>query len=352
MLNVRVVSPLVAVGFWCATASAQPAATGEVHGTVKLKDTGAPAAGAVVSLWTNADQPKFPPVGQEGEYVIGPEVGQQHPWAATAGADGSFTIGEVTPGQYGLTVHMDGYVAQDPRFFYVDTRAQMLKVAAGERRGVQVELEHGGVIEGQVGGVANAALSLQVQVGAAGFARYGGSAHADPAGHYRMDGLPAGHYRVFAAFQRSSTEAGPIWFAPGIVRPSRARVMEVRDGQTISSVDFVVPTEGLHVASGVVADTAGKSVTKGFVRLLAAGETEVLASVKPGADGKFSFSGLPDEKYSVCFESEAEFEVRGMTEDGQGLRMFQHKPPYKPVCREIAVSGADVFGVALEAMPN
>jgi hypothetical protein len=356
MLRIRVWIAAVWLAFDTASVVAQAPSTGEVHGVVKLKDTGAPGGGAYVELWTSAGQPKFPPAGQEGEYIIGPEIGQPA-LSATVQSDGSFSITGVAPGQYSVFLYKEGYIRQDPREVAIGIRVQAVqtvKVAAGERREVDLELERGGAIEGHVTGTANAeaAISMEVQIGPATFSRYGGAAHTDAAGHYRIEGLPTGQYLVFAASQRTVAEGGPIWFAPRAVRRSKAQVVEVRAGDTIANVDIAVPADGLHLVSGTVANTAGEPVTKGLVRLYAAGEREMLVAEKPGGHGEFSFRGVPDEKYSLCFESLGDAEPRGMTGDGKSLRMFQHKPPYKPVCHDISVSGQDVSGITLEPEPN
>jgi hypothetical protein len=353
MLRIRVWIAAVWLAFDTASVVAQAPSTGEVHGVVKLKDTGAPGGGAHVELWTSSGQPKFPPAGQEGEYIIGPELGQP-PLSATVQSDGLFSITGVAPGQYSVFLYKEGYIRQDPREVAIGIRVQAVqtvKVAAGERREVNLELERGGAIEGHVIG-GDAALNLEVQIGPANFARYGGSGHPDADGHYRIEELPSGHYIVFAAPQRTAARRGPIWYAPSVVRRSRAEVLEVRAGETTTNVDIAFLAEGLHAVSGTVVNNSGEPVTAGVVQLYAAGEREMLVAEKPGGHGEFSFSGVPDEKYSLCFESLGDAEVRGMTDDGKSLRMFQHKRPYKPVCHDISVSGQDVSGITLEPEPN
>ena len=151
------------------------------------------------------------------------------------------------------------------------------------------------------------AVNVEVQTPTGTWARYGGAAHTDERGHYHIEGLPAGKYVVFAAFPGEWVQTskgmertgGPILFAPGIVRLSNARIIDITDNSNAEEVNVQVPHDSHHNVSGRVMNANGEPVSRGIVRLYASGEPVLSRSTPLSRDGSFTFANVADEEYTV-----------------------------------------------------
>lgn len=80
------------------SATAQPAASGSVSGTVLCDDTHGPARSAYVSLQV--------PMRRDARFVA-----PQETFGGTTDTNGVFTIANVTPGEYYVMVFFPGYIS-------------------------------------------------------------------------------------------------------------------------------------------------------------------------------------------------------------------------------------------------
>lgn len=355
-----------------AHAQQQPAATGSVHGHAILQDTGKPATGAIISLLPAADaQPSFP-ISDEGEFLISdqPHLGDFH---STVDASGSFAIEHVTPGDYTVFTYMPGYIKQDasqPTGTLPESPTiQKLHILPGESAFADVQLERGGSIEGTVAFAdgtpahtgkqvyAEVAVNLEMMTAPGKFARFGGAAHTDAKGHYRLDSLPPAKYIVFTALpggmvstvRGESSSGGMLLYAPSTIRATQAQIVELHGLETRKDVDIEVPTTGLHTVSGKVVDKAGQPILKGLVRLFPRGEPNLSRAAPLDKNGEFSFDNVPDEQYTVTAEFEGETEFLGLTDDKAAIRMRRHKPPFTTVTADVSVNGQNPAALALTA---
>jgi len=143
--------------------TAELTATLAIAGKVVEKGTGTPIGSARISVY--------------GEHTI------RHTPEAFTGSDGTFEIDHVLPGNYGVAV----------RGHFADERK--LTVGASELRGVVIEVERGGVIEGRV------TASGKPVDGARVSSSYGVT-ESDAGGRFVLRGLPAGKLAVSAESKR------------------------------------------------------------------------------------------------------------------------------------------------------
>jgi len=345
----------------------QPPAVGSVSGTIRLQDTRGPAVGAFISLLPAPSKLTLPEVG---EYVVRDDDLPQFELHATVGSNGSFEIGNIPPGEYAVMLYKPGYISQDPRISVAPPSmrpVQRLRIVAGQRKTVELELERGGSIEGHVtftdGRPAHTgmqiaheiAVNVEAETEPGKFSRFGGAAHTDSNGHYSIDSLPTGRYIVFAGIGGNmvTTTRGRSWtsgrtvFAPSSVRASEAEIVDVQQSKSHAGVDIQVPTQGLHSVAGMVVDSSGKPVTEGLVRLYPKGEPDLSLAAPPGIHGEFLFTDLPDDEYTVRAESYGEISFLGITEDKTGMRMFRNKAPFAPVSTQATLAGRNVEALVL-----
>jgi hypothetical protein len=344
-------------------------AGGSVQGVVNVQ--GSAAAGMVVGLSPLA-APQMPKIPEVGEYVI--RDGTNPPQPATVDGAGSFKFDDVPAGEYALIAYKIGYFDQDASLSDERYSARMIhkvRVFSGKSSTVNVQLVRGGSIEGRVffsdgrpahtgkQVVDEVAVNVEVETAPGKFNRFGGAAHTDADGRYSIEGLPTARYIVFAALPGEMVKttrglmgaSGRLIFAPGSLRTSKAEVVEVQSPATRTDVNIEVATEGLHPVSGKLVDRAGAPVTTGLVRLFPTGEPELSLSTPLGIDGEFSFADLPDDTYTVSFESYGGSRAVGMTEDKTGFRMFREKAPFAPASVEVHVSGQNPAPVVIVVKP-
>ena len=348
----------------------QPPATGSVHGMAKLLDTREPAVGTTVTL-SPLTAKQVPPIPASGEYVVRDQADRT--LYATVDSAGAFRIDSVPPGEYSLRAYKPGYIDQDASQSDEtgDVRTRELHVLSGESTNADIQLERGGSIEGKVlfsdgrpthtgeQVAAEVAINVERETAPGKFSRSGGAAHTDADGHYRIEGLPAGRYIVFAALPGGMVStargligaSGQLIFAPGTVRASKADVVAVSGPDTRSEANIEIATEGLHTLSGRLVDPTGVPVTEGLLRLFPTGKSELSRSAPPGKNGEFAFADLPQEEYTLSFESYGAIQFLGITEDKTGVRMLRQKAPFSPASVQVHVSDQDPPPIVLTVKP-
>lgn len=343
----------------------QAAVPGTVHGVVKLAKTGAPATGTVVSLRQTSVGPI--PIQGTGEYLYRP---QERDLNATVNRSGTFRIDEVPPGDYVLMTYKPGYFDSDA--IAANGFMQVVHLAAGETKKVNIHLERGGTIKGQVrfdnGAPAHTgrqvvdevAVNAEIETPSGRLSRFGGAAHTDAEGRYSIGGLPPGTYLVFAGMPGKMVavkgggelgSGGRIVFAPRGIRASNAERVEVHPPGVVSGVNIVIQTQALHTISGRIIDRNGDPVTEGLIWLYPAGQSVLGRSSPPGAKGEFSFEDLPNENYTVEYKSYPQQKVLGVTADRTGIRMRITKAPYAPAAKQVRIIGRDINNVVLRVHP-
>jgi len=354
-----------------------------VHGSIYLADTKLPAKGTIISLLSVTGQ-SGPKIDQEtGEYVIRdqPQAGAFH---ATADASGSFEITGVPTGDYYVLTRCPGYLSQREYIYpgalspelnpgqHLPAFVHKVHIASGTTERVDLLLDRGGAIEGTVSfpdgqtrqeSLAGIAVEVEIKTRDGRLLRaLRGVADTDATGHFRIDEVPPASYVVYAALPTGVVKTakglissgGEIIFCCNSVRGSEARVIEVAGTEVHDRVDIEVATAGLHEVAGRVLTSSGQTVNDGIVRLYPTGERGLSRATALRADGTFSFDLVPDEDYTVSFESQVQADLVGPTADKTGLIMRLRKPPYLPVQQDVHVAGQNPSAITLmvEPAPN
>ncbi|MFL6203072.1 MAG: carboxypeptidase regulatory-like domain-containing protein [Thermoanaerobaculia bacterium] len=208
----------------------------------------------------------------------------------TSGDDGSFRVEDVPPGTYELQAQATGRESAS------QTNLEVLP--GQDRRGVEVVLPPGAVLEGRVlapGGrpVPGARVSLVESDTGMGLMRFRSSdARADGDGRYRLDGVPPGT-RLFRAASEGLRE--------------KVRELEVRAGD--NDLDFEL--EGGAEITGRVVDDDGTPVPAAGVVLYEGWNSWSLPSATSRPDGSFTLSGVADGSYRIAAEKEGYAQTRG-----------------------------------------
>ena len=289
-------------------ARAQSTDAGAVTGRVYCADTQKPARFAMVRLQTID--------------VSGRSSGGRGGFATT-GPDGSFSMSDVSAGDYYADVTMPGYV-QPLRGHYGDLQqmstadrdrinAQLTRVSvqANQSVAVQVTIYRGATVSGAVSyddgapapGIAVQAFtappdattgSLAASADAGGQTRqFAASAYSDDRGQFRLTGLSAGIYTV----QATPRSVFPVFYG-NTIEVGNAKKLDLHTADEATGIDIQIPAAGMHRVSGVVVSQGnGHGLAHASVQLtLASGNGNPIGAVS-GTDGSFTFAAVPDGKF-------------------------------------------------------
>lgn len=315
--------------FVVATANPQtPANGGSLKGKIFCEDTQTPAREAYVSL--------LAPFSNQPGALLPREA-----FGTSTGADGSFTISNVAPGEYYVVTSYPGYIspkeyifpgalspelsaARDPLPSFV----QRVAVVSGNTKYVEMRLQRGASIIGAVSNsdgapVPGVALTPLLKLRDGHFREAStGSCHTDSAGHYRIDGLAGGSYIILGAMEGAMVPVfggGQIgataWlvFAGGGMRPSKARIIDVRAPQEYADVNITIALTGVHEVGGVVASPDRHRLNRGLVRLYPTGEPHFSLAAPLQADGTFRFHRIPPDSYTIMVEGASDWKSVDVT---------------------------------------
>jgi Carboxypeptidase regulatory-like domain len=332
--------------------------TGTLHGHVLLADTEAPATGATISL--QPTKPTLQTASEDGEYIIRDDSSPKNLYA-TVDAKGLIEIDHIPPGDYTIRTYKPGYIPQDASSPIATLPGapsiQKVHVSPRSTQSVTVRLERGGAIEGVVrlsgttpSPIPGAAVSVEIRTPSGKLLRFGGAAHTDAQGRYRIDGLPPATYIVFTALPsemvwvntnrgRLAANGAFVIYAPAAIRSGNAQLVAVNQPQTYGAVDIAIPTANLHTLSGKLIDKTGRPLSEGLVRLYPTGEPNLSRAMPVDRNGEFSFDNVPDEHYTLAATFEGTQQFLGVTEDKTGIRMRINKPLYQPASIDVQVSG-------------
>ena len=189
---------------------------------------------------------------------------------AITGPDGKFTLRDVDPGTYVLTVERDGYVV--PR-----GQPQSVQVQAGQTTAdVKLKLQRTGAVSGRIldaDGDPVPNVSVLVSPMPARKDRWGnGSALTNDRGEYRVFQIAPGDYRLSATYSPrnrfdgvriqpaetagaapvSGSEAYPTVYYPGVTDSRQAGAVKVDPGADLQGLDLqLVRTHGVRVRGRV-----------------------------------------------------------------------------------------------------
>jgi hypothetical protein len=263
---------------------------GGISGTVTDKNSGQPIAGVAVQLYGSNGFPT-------GFFGI------------TTDAAGSYAINGVPDGTYkvcfsaGSTSYVGGcYNGKLSNGYDADP---VTVQAPATTTGIDAALTAGGTITGKVsngtGGIGNVQVELR---DASGNPVPGTPAGwTDQNGNYRIAGVPAGTYWVF--FDGANAGYVGKWYdgSNGTVSRAGAVSLTTESGQ-LQGVDALLFPGGS--ISGVVTDAATSAVLSGIMAQIYDENGNPVPNIwgrMTDQNGKYSFGGLTDGSYKVCFFS-------------------------------------------------
>jgi Carboxypeptidase regulatory-like domain len=243
---------------------------------------------------------------------------------AVTDQDGRYSLEELEPGPYRLTVQKTGYVPLDPASVptYWVLAGQSLDVAT-------VSLQKGGVVAGRVldsFGEPMVDISVRAVKPGAAIDRMGEANRTNDLGEFRVFGLAAGEYiiaaspRPFGSDALSRTMVSSTFY-PGTSDPSAAQVLTVRAGQTVAGIEFRTVMASTFRVSGTVVDELGMPVVGATVVL--AGDSRASGGIAAGIVGEtrsdgagvFSINAVMSGKYYATAKMPASDPVQVIVTD-------------------------------------
>ena len=359
-------------------------AGGTVTGRVICSDTQRPARFAQVQL-----QSVQSASGASGIVSGSSYAGFFGGGSGRTGADGSFVITGVAPGDYYATATAPGYIAErqwleseaaageDPALMLA--RIPQVHVSADGSSSVTVTMERGGVIAGRAvwedgspasGVEMTAILSTQATLPAAvarvQSPRSFGVNATDDRGMFRLTGLPPGDYLLRATVQagtpgsegyRSTEHSLSVLrfiqiFAPGVFHQADAKPISVRAGDERTDARLLIDLGQLHTVSGHVGSAAsGLTVASGRVSLADPNErsTNFFTFILP--DGSFSIPYVPPGTYTL--------QVTGASTQPLGSSVSRHGSSsgsapaigFQPFSQSVVVRDADLTDLSFNLTP-
>ncbi len=362
--------PVIPLLLVTAAASAQtqtltrPAPTGTVIGHVLCADTQRPARLAQVKLVRVPSPTDEAP----GKYSMARDSAPSGDPVETS-LDGSYTLGNVKPGQYYVVVDKEGYLiplaqfsakelsaTDDPTRARIAASVHTITVAADQSTREDVTLQRGASIAGTVhyddGSPASGiGISLLVR-GPEGkwvdaeLSRYRSGFffdHTDDDGNYRISGLPAGEYATQAnlAVSDQTTQTGPMpnnpsstieirysitrfslpLYSGDVFRKPQAVPYTLGTAEVRTGSDLTFPLAKLHKVTGQVVTKSGHTVNAGNVDLLYADDRSRMTEASIQFD---------DQLFHLDFIPEGEFLLE--VKDPKDVRKVEveNAPGYTP----------------------
>jgi len=347
-----------------------PKPTGSIHGTVFCGDTHRPARGAFVMVM-GVPSASGEPSGNATRESMG-----------RTGIDGSFTIPNVTEGDYGVIALLPGYLSPFDQLSKDDFAGQNMPETLTKlltREGVvhvhvtghqtaahDVTLTRGASISGQVlfsDGSPASQVNLDVENSNAKPAKpkpgdpdidfaalmrtmfTHQTNSTDDEGHFRISGIPPGTYRIAAisassmALDEGGLDEGMAMFAGMLtdnsalhiysgdtLHKNAAKTYELRPGDNVSGVDIIIPLNAFHQVRGVLSAVDGRTINTAELALIDTSDDTVHFNAKPAADGVFIFSTVPSGTYKLS-SSGARIMVRDLNAPSETPDRFAPKHP-------------------------
>lgn len=282
---------------------------------------------------------------------------------STSGVDGKFSLNDIAPGQYRISVSRNGYVSIAYGASQPFDSGVPLSLAPGQQMSdLLFRLAPAGLITGRVRDQNGEPLP-SAQVTALLTSYVEGKRTLVPVstvttndlGEYRLFNLPPGKYLVSASsgsglskmaratssmmISGEEDEGLVTTFYPGTSDPGQAQALNIAAGSELRSTDISVLQSGIfHIRGHVAGLIAFSSKTGGMIMLKNSGSHvttlnfEKNAAIDP-TDGSFDIPGVSSGQYDlIAFEFSR-----------SGTPRSAHKP--------IEVNGADVDGVEIAFEP-
>lgn len=276
----------------------------KVEGVVINGQTGEPLRKVEVQL-----------VSREG----GRPDGEENSYSVTTLEDGKFSIAQVSPGRYAVSVRKNGFTRQGSGWTNAVT-PQLPSVQIGRGQsitGMTIRMLPHGVITGRVldedgdpvQRIAVSAYRYTYQGGRKALSNIS-SATTNDLGEYRVYGLTPGTYYLsavpFDAYmpqRRGKGETYAPTYYPGAESVDSATPVAVGPGTQAANMDIRLRKARLYTITGIVNDAAtGKPVNRASVQVIALGAQGDSSSGNRGGgamvrDGQFSVRGLAPGAY-------------------------------------------------------
>jgi len=321
-----------------------PKPTGSIHGTVFCADTHRPARGAFVMVM---GMPSSSGSGEAHNNGARESTGR-------TGMDGSFTIPNVTEGDYGIIALLPGYLSPFDQLSEDDFQGQSMPAAMTKLLGQEgtvhvtghqtathdITLTRGASISGQVlfsDGSPASQANLDIEninaktskpkpgdpdINFAALMRTmltHQTNSTDDEGHFRISGIPPGTYRI-AAISASTLDMGEGSDDEGMamfsglltdrnalhvysgdtLHKNAAKTYELRAGDNLAGVDITIPLSAFHQVRGLLSAVDGRPVNNATLTLTDTADDTLSFNAKPAADGVFSFPSVPSGTYKLA----------------------------------------------------
>jgi len=311
------------------------AATGSIHGFVFCGDTHKPARGALVMA-------QGLPSNKERSY---------NPGMTRTAMDGSYTIANVTEGEYGIAAFLPGYLSPLDTLSVDDidgsnSDAVMVKrfaaagtvnVTAHQSASHDITLTRGATVSGRVlfsDGSPASQVSISVEdINAKPHHTKAGEPDVDLSalfktmfthqtngtddeGHFRISGLATATYRVAAVSASakaiegdegmasifggiSSDPEGLHVYSGDTLHKNAAKTYELRPGDNITGIDIVIPLNAFHQVRGVLSAVDGRAINAGDIAIVDTADDTLHFTTKLAGDGGFFFPTVPSGTYKL-----------------------------------------------------
>jgi hypothetical protein len=319
----------------CSAQQSEAVAKGTVTGRVICADTNLPARKAHVVLQPVVDTPVAKITSANSRRPLSVNT------LVETLLDGTFTIPNVSPGNYYVFVERLGYLSPlallsredldhpTPQTAILIARLlTTVSVAPNRVSNVEVRIFKGAAISGTVrfddgSPDVNAGIELLTKDAAGKWTPFRtrplgsqGLDGTDDLGRYRISGLPGGEYLVKTnlalsdividrlygqahLYQNSDKFSLGVYFADGL-RQSDAKPVKVEEGEESSSVDISIPISKLHAVSGSVVEAGtGQAINAGSIAIVYSDGAELVSTEIGRDDRAFHFYFVPEGEYTL-----------------------------------------------------
>lgn len=293
------------------------------------------------------------PIRKVNVHLRGGTGGSYGPLSATTSADGTFTIEDLEPGRYFVTLERAGFVQT------ASNRTQgTFTLQPGEKlTGLVFPMEPAGVISGKITDVDGDLMSgvnvTAMMTGAktpAAERNHMGVGATDDRGEYRIADLKPGKYLVMAqppqlpvpAVKQEKTKQRMVYastYYPGTLDKSRAIAVQVRAGEE-QAANFTALTSHVYRISGTVLGLPSGGVMSQLILYSPAGDVAG-GGVQPLGEGnRFEYHDVLAGTYVAMA-----IVVTGIEGGRPDMQMVQLAP-------QIDVEKTDAEGLQLHAEPG
>lgn len=273
------------------------------------------------------------------------------PYAAITGADGKYTITDVQPGTYSLSVSRTGYVSQEYGQRRQLAGTPVTLVGGQQATGIDFALASAYSISGRIldedgspfAGAEVQALISQAVNGTSALIPVD-TARTDDHGEFRLFGLPAGQYYIGAsdpAFHGVASAKGVIRYGatyyPGVSASEPAKPVALNADQPTARIEFQLRLLPAARVSGQVIPANGRALSNVAVSLTSRADGPPPRPESPSLfrDGRFAFANVEPGRYQL--------RVRAQTE-GSDATLF--------AVYALDVAGEEVSGLMLSLQPG